>query len=93
VRATNSGSGFLAAFLALSHKPMTSTSNPIPPSSTFVDILKKAIETYEGRTGKTLPTDLSSMRDYHTTDEFRGLIQEFQAQAQNVGEPFPKGEF
>jgi hypothetical protein len=70
---------------------MTSTGNPIPSPSIFVNILKKALETYESRTGEIISTNLSSTRDCRTSDDFRNLIQEqvreFQARAQNVSEP------
>ena len=65
------------------------TNNPTSPPS-FVDILEKAIEDYEDRTGENVSIYLGPMRDYQTPDGFRGSIQ---AQARDLNTQFPRLDF
>jgi hypothetical protein len=74
---------------------MSSSGNRNPPSSVgsgFVNILNDARETYERRTGENLnfSTYLGSMKNYHTLDEFRRLIQD---QARDLRIQFLRTDF
>lgn len=63
------------------------TSDPILPSSTFVNVLIKAIEAYESRTREDFPTHLAFLRDCNSLEAFRSVIQ---AQARNFSARFLK---
>jgi hypothetical protein len=67
---------------------MSSSSEPIPPSFTFANILQRAMKTYKTRTGGNLPTYLDFMGEYNP-DEFRELIQD---QARILSTQFSKGD-